>query len=113
VNVDQLEMDRIDQGVLVYCPLLDNPGAYVADVVDLSQDTEARYKILLSSSKLIFKKKFFLIRQYWLECFEESLDKFVDQAIKSQPNSPDAPARAQKFKEKYINRLQYLKQHPW
>lgn len=46
VNVDQLEMDRIDQGVLVYCPLLDNPGAYVADVVDLSQDTEARYIIL-------------------------------------------------------------------
>lgn len=56
VNVDQLEMDRIDQGVLVYCPLLDNPGAYVADVVDLSQDTEARYKILLSTLKLILKK---------------------------------------------------------
>lgn len=45
VNVDQLEMDRIDQGVLVYCPLLDNPGSYVADVVDLSQDTEARLKL--------------------------------------------------------------------
>lgn len=55
----------------------------------------------------------FETRQYWLECFEESLDKFVSQAIKSQPNSPDAPARAQKFKEKYVNRLQYLKQHPW
>ena len=52
-------------------------------------------------------------RQYWLECFEESLDKFVSQAIKSQPSSPDAPVRAQKFKEKYVNRLQYLKQHPW
>lgn len=52
-------------------------------------------------------------RQYWLECFEESLDKFVAQAIKSQPSAPDAPARAQKFREKYISRLRYLKQHPW
>ena len=56
---------------------------------------------------------FYSNRQYWLECFEESLDKFVAQAIKSQPSSPDAPARAQKFREKYISRLRYLKQHPW
>ena len=41
VNVDQLEMDRFDQQ-LVYCPLLDKPASYVADTVDLSQDTEAR-----------------------------------------------------------------------
>jgi type II pantothenate kinase len=88
VNVDQLEMDRIDQGVLVYCPLLDEPASYIPD-------------------------QGFFFRQYWLECFEESLDKFVSQAIKSQPHSADAPARAQKFKEKYISRLQYLKQHPW
>lgn len=43
VSVDQLEMDRIDQGVLVYCPLLDQPASYVPDMVDLTQDTEARY----------------------------------------------------------------------
>ncbi|KAK4012056.1 hypothetical protein OUZ56_021157 [Daphnia magna] len=92
VSVDQLEMDRIDQGVLVYCPLLDQPASYVPDMVDLTEDAEAR--------------------KYWLDCFEESLDKFVSQAIKSQPLSADAPARAQKFKEKYISRLQYLKQHP-
>uniref|UniRef100_A0A0P6CRZ5 4'-phosphopantetheine phosphatase n=2 Tax=Daphnia magna TaxID=35525 RepID=A0A0P6CRZ5_9CRUS len=92
VSVDQLEMDRIDQGVLVYCPLLDQPASYVPDMVDLTEDAEAR--------------------KYWLDCFEESLDKFVSQAIKSQPFSADAPARAQKFKEKYISRLQYLKQHP-
>jgi hypothetical protein len=42
VSVDQLEMDRFDQP-LVYCPLLDEPAAYVADTVDLTQDTEARY----------------------------------------------------------------------
>lgn len=54
-----------------------------------------------------------LFRKYWLDCFEESLDKFVSQAIKSQPLSADAPSRAQKFREKYIGRLQYLKQHPW
>ena len=43
VNVDQLEMDRIDQGVLVYCPLLAEPASYVPDMVDLTQDTEARF----------------------------------------------------------------------
>lgn len=42
VSVDQLEMDRIDQGVLVYCPLLREPANYVPDMVDLTQDTEAR-----------------------------------------------------------------------
>ena len=42
VSVDQLEMDRFDQS-LVYCPLLDEPAAYVADTVDLTQDTEARF----------------------------------------------------------------------
>ncbi len=119
VNVDQLEMDRIDQGVLVYCPLLDEPASYIPDMVDLTEDCEARYKILVLSDKMKSTIKYFdvffvfFFRQYWLECFEESLDKFVSQAIKSQPHSADAPARAQKFKEKYISRLQYLKQHPW
>ncbi len=49
VSVDQLEMDRIDQGVLVYCPLLDHPGSYVADVVDLTRDAEARYLSTIST----------------------------------------------------------------
>lgn len=114
VNVDQLEMDRIDQGVLVYCPLLDEPASYIPDMVDLTEDSEARYSTCVCSDKMkstIWNISCF--RQYWLECFEESLDKFVSQAIKSQPHSADAPARAQKFKEKYISRLQYLKQHPW
>ena len=107
-------MDRIDQGVLVYCPLLDQPASYVPDVVDLTQDTEARYAIYeMADFTAIHPIVVVFSRQYWLECFEESLDKFVSQAIKSQPNSDDAPARAQKFKEKYISRLQYLKQHPW
>jgi len=118
VNVDQLEMDRIDQGVLVYCPLLDEAASYVADMVDLTQDTEARLYSLSLKIAVAIVCQFILYfssktRQYWLECFEESLDKFVSQAIKSQPSSPDAPVRAQKFKEKYVNRLQYLKMHPW
>lgn len=106
-------MDRIDQGVLVYCPLLDQPASYVPDVVDLTQDTEARYIWNWYNDDDVIHESSCFSRQYWLECFEESLDKFVSQAIKSQPHSDDAPARAQKFKEKYISRLQYLKQHPW
>lgn len=42
VSVHQLEMDRFDKGVLVYCPLLDEPASYVPDIVDLTQDNEAR-----------------------------------------------------------------------
>ena len=41
VNVDQLEMDRVDQQ-LVFCPLLEHPASYIADTVDLTRDSEAR-----------------------------------------------------------------------
>ena len=41
VNVDQLEMDRVDQQ-LVICPLLEQPASYTADMVDLTRDSEAR-----------------------------------------------------------------------
>jgi hypothetical protein len=50
VNVDQLEMDRIDQGVLVYCPLLDEPASYIPDMVDLTEDSEARYSTLVCAA---------------------------------------------------------------
>lgn len=53
-----------------------------------------------------------LFREYWLSCFEESIDKFVSRAIHSQPQSPTAKDRASKLKEKYINRLHYLHQQP-
>lgn len=92
VPVDQLEIDRWESAV-TYCPLLTDPASYVPDTVDLTQDTEAR--------------------EYWLQCFEESVEKFVTRAIQSQQDSPSAKERAEKFREKYVSRLHYLKQQPF
>ncbi|KAG8193734.1 hypothetical protein JTE90_005032 [Oedothorax gibbosus] len=90
--IDQLEIDRFDWQ-LVHCPLLKEPADYVPDTVDLTQDADAR--------------------DYWLVCFENAIDKFVDRAIKSQMHRPDANHRAQIFKEKYLSRLQHLRSHPF
>ncbi|KAK7864512.1 hypothetical protein R5R35_003123 [Gryllus longicercus] len=92
VPVDQLEIDRWESA-LTYCPLLHEPASYIPDTVDLTQDAEAR--------------------EYWLQCFEESVDKFVARAIQSQPDSPSAKERAHKFREKYVSRLHYLKHQPF
>ncbi|XP_022246842.1 pantothenate kinase 4-like isoform X1 [Limulus polyphemus] len=88
----QLEMDRFDWQ-LVHCPLLQDPSNYFPDTVDLTQDTEAR--------------------KYWLQCFEDAIDKFVDRAIKSQPHHVDAQERAEKFCKKYVSRLHHLRCHPF
>ncbi|KAK4312227.1 hypothetical protein Pmani_016307 [Petrolisthes manimaculis] len=91
-TIDQLEMDRCDQQ-LTFFPLLANPGEYKPDAVDLTKDKEAR--------------------DYWLSCFESSLGSFVNRAISSQPNSPDSQERANKFRDKYLQRLRNLKNHPF
>ncbi|XP_050719238.1 4'-phosphopantetheine phosphatase-like isoform X2 [Eriocheir sinensis] len=91
-TIDQLEMDRCDQQ-LAFFPLLACPKEYVPDTVDLTKDKEAR--------------------DYWLSCFESSLESFVDRAISSQPNIPDSQERANKFRDKYLQRLRNLKNHPF
>ena len=91
-NIDQLEMDRFDQQ-LTFFPFLSHPNNYVPDTVDLTQDKEAR--------------------EYWLSCFEKSLEGYVSQAIKSQPNTDTAIERAGKFRNKYLERLHNLKDHPF
>ncbi|XP_046667843.1 4'-phosphopantetheine phosphatase [Homalodisca vitripennis] len=92
VPVDQLELDCW-QSPLLFCPLLADPTNYVPDTVDLNADHEAR--------------------EYWLQCFESQVDKFVQKAIESQPQSKTAPTRGQQLKEKYLSRLQHLKQQPF
>ncbi|XP_043285272.1 4'-phosphopantetheine phosphatase [Venturia canescens] len=92
IEVDQLEIDRADNAV-TFCPLLKDPTTYNPDTTDLAKDKEAR--------------------DYWLRCFEESVDKFVARAIHSQPQSPTAKDRASKLKEKYVNRLHYLHLQPF
>ncbi|KAK2586990.1 hypothetical protein KPH14_010961 [Odynerus spinipes] len=92
IKVEQLEIDQIENAV-TFCPLLKDPTSYNPDTTDLVEDKEAR--------------------DYWLQCFEESVDKFVARAILSQPHNPTAENRATKLKEKYINRLHYLNLQPF
>ncbi|GFY65981.1 4'-phosphopantetheine phosphatase [Trichonephila inaurata madagascariensis] len=90
--IDQLEMDCADWR-LVHCPLLKEPAEYVPDTIDLTLDADAR--------------------EYWLVCFENAIDKFVERAIQSQIHHSDAHQRAKIFKEKYLSRLQHLRSHPF
>uniref|UniRef100_A0A1B6EFC2 4'-phosphopantetheine phosphatase n=1 Tax=Clastoptera arizonana TaxID=38151 RepID=A0A1B6EFC2_9HEMI len=92
VPVDQLELDRWESP-LTFCPLLADPANYIPDTVDLNCDKEAR--------------------DYWLKCFESSIEKFIQKAIESQPYSSTASERAQQFKEKYISRLHQLHVQPF
>uniref|UniRef100_A0A0A9YJQ4 4'-phosphopantetheine phosphatase n=3 Tax=Lygus hesperus TaxID=30085 RepID=A0A0A9YJQ4_LYGHE len=89
--VSQLELDREVQRT--FCPLLSDPAQYIPDTVDLNADHEAR--------------------TYWLDCFESTIDKFVDAAVASQADDETAVERATHFKEKYIKRLQHLRNHPF
>lgn len=91
MEIGQLEMDRWSSKVS-FCPLLHNPENYCPDTVDLTQDDEAR--------------------EYWLQCFEGSVEKFVNRAQDSQPDSPSARQRASKFNDKFLARLRYLKKQP-
>ncbi|XP_064615382.1 4'-phosphopantetheine phosphatase-like [Liolophura sinensis] len=88
---DMLELDKLSKP-LICCPLLLDPASYIPDTVDLTHDREAR--------------------EYWLQCFSESIERTRCQAVSSQPNSDDVEQRASKFKEKYLSRLQDLKQNP-
>lgn len=53
-----------------------------------------------------------IFRDYWLNCFEESIENYVKYAIASQPTSDTAFERAAMFKEKFISRVQLLKIKP-
>lgn len=53
-----------------------------------------------------------IFREYWLNCFEESIQNYVNYAIASQPNNDTAEKRASLFKEKFISRVELLKVKP-
>ncbi|XP_064639060.1 4'-phosphopantetheine phosphatase-like [Lineus longissimus] len=88
---DMLHLEKFDKP-LVSCPLLLDAASYFPDTVDLMGDAPAR--------------------QYWLKCFEDATDRFMNQAIKSDNNTENARQRAQQFKEKYIQRLYELRENP-
>lgn len=88
---DLLELDRLNCELLP-CPLLLDPCSYTPDTVDLTEDTAAR--------------------DYWLRCLSQTVEKIRTQAEASQEGMHDVVARADKFKEKYINRLNELAKNP-
>jgi len=92
LEFDHLEIDRFDSQ-LSFCPLIEDPADYFPDTVDLTRDDAAR--------------------TYWLQCFTESLPKFTDRAIASQANAPDVDLRAEKFREKFLSRLQMMDSQPF
>lgn len=89
---DMLEMDRLERQ-LVNLPLLFDPSSYVPDTMDLTEDAMAR--------------------EYWLTCFEDALEGVAKRAIASQPDAKDAVDRAEKFQQKYWNKLQTLRHQPF
>ncbi|XP_050525416.1 4'-phosphopantetheine phosphatase [Daktulosphaira vitifoliae] len=91
-SIDQLELDRWES-LLTFCPLLRDPSTYIPDTVDLNSDREAR--------------------EYWLNCFEQSIENYVNYAVVSQPSSLTAKSRAEKFKEKFIARVKLLRIKPF
>lgn len=88
---DLLELDRLNCELLP-CPLLLDACSYIPDTVDLTEDTAAR--------------------DYWLKCLSQTVEKIRTQAVTSQEGTQDSEERADKFKEKYINRLNELAKNP-
>lgn len=91
LNYDVLEMDQFTHKLEPF-PLLTSHTDYFPDTQDLTLDTDAR--------------------EYWLQCFEDALDKVVERAIASQPNASDAKERAEQFRNKFRLRLDVLKKQP-
>ncbi|XP_073459107.1 4'-phosphopantetheine phosphatase [Aquarana catesbeiana] len=89
---DMLEMDRLERQ-LVNLPLLFDSSSYVPDTMDLTEDA--------------------LARQYWLTCFEDALEGVAKRAVASQLDARDAVERAEKFQQKYWNKLQTLRHQPF
>jgi type II pantothenate kinase len=91
VPYDVLELDHCERRRTVF-PLLADVCTYKPDLINLSEEREARH--------------------YWLHCFEEMVDKVAECAAVSQANGLDAQQRAETFKEKHRAQLAVLTLQP-
>ncbi|XP_014674208.1 PREDICTED: pantothenate kinase 4-like [Priapulus caudatus] len=91
-KVDFLELDCLEQP-LASCPLLLSTETYSADTWDLAKDAEAR--------------------DYWISCFERSVNEVAERAAQSQNDQSSAGERADKFKSKYLQKLSDLREQPF
>lgn len=70
--------------------LLQDVDSYCPDTLDLSLDSEAK--------------------AYWFKCFNQLVNKFEQQAAKSQNTDPTAVGRAAQFRLYYLDQLEQLQQ---
>jgi bifunctional damage-control phosphatase, subfamily II, fusion protein len=88
-NFDFFELNR-EEKQLIHCPFLLDSNIYIPDLIDLTKDDEAR--------------------DYWLNCFEKTIETYEKQCIKSCQDNETLPAelRAKSFKNSYLSKLREL-----
>ncbi|XP_077293741.1 4'-phosphopantetheine phosphatase isoform X2 [Arctopsyche grandis] len=74
------------------CPLLRDPAAYNPDTLDLIKDTEAR--------------------EFWLDCFENLINKYVSYALQSDSEDSTVETRAQRFRKCYVEAIGKIRDDP-
>lgn len=74
------------------CPLLRDPAAYNPDTLDLIEDMEAR--------------------EFWLDCFENLINKYVSYALQSDSEDSTVETRAQRFRKCYVEAIGKIRDDP-
>lgn len=74
------------------CPLLKHPEQYNPDTVDLGVNTSER--------------------NYWLECLDRMVKKFVNNAQSLNPEDPDATQKAEICYQKFHTLVEQLSIDP-
>lgn len=74
------------------CPLLRDPAKYNPDTLDLIKDTEAR--------------------KFWLDCFENLINKYVLHALQSDSEDSTVETRAEQFRKCYVEAIEKIRTDP-
>uniref|UniRef100_A0A1I7W718 4'-phosphopantetheine phosphatase n=1 Tax=Heterorhabditis bacteriophora TaxID=37862 RepID=A0A1I7W718_HETBA len=88
-----LELECADIILRPFPLLAEKVQEYKPDVVDLNHDEEAR--------------------KFWLDTFENSVDKVMSMALKSQTCSNSAQHRVQIFRDKFLRQLSIIREKPF
>uniref|UniRef100_A0A1I8HC11 4'-phosphopantetheine phosphatase n=1 Tax=Macrostomum lignano TaxID=282301 RepID=A0A1I8HC11_9PLAT len=99
-----LELDKRKE--LTDFPLLRDRLDYVPDTWDLSQAAFQSARLNPPPSQDLSA------REYWLNCFEASIDRHQQRAVLSQPDSPSATERGEAFRLAYQNFFKEARANP-
>ncbi|KAL3307086.1 Pantothenate kinase 4 [Cichlidogyrus casuarinus] len=87
-----VEFDQFIGSALRTFPLLRHSNRYFPDTWEITQDEEAR--------------------NYWLDCFETSIESYQKRAEESEPDKAESSKRAQKFADSYRSFIQLRREFP-